>query len=229
MANEPFYVTTPIYYVNDIPHLGTAYTTIAADVLARYERLLGRDVIYLTGTDEHGEKLQEAAAKKGKTPQAFTDEVSQIFRDTWKKMKISFDDFIRTTEPRHQKAVEHYLAQSMANGDIYLGEYEGWYCVSDESFWTEGQLVNGKCPTCGKDVKKIKEENYFFKLSKYIPRLIQHINENPDFLLPEGKRSEILSFLKEDIRDLSISRTSFSWGIPFPKNPQKGSCGLRLV
>jgi len=219
--NESFYLTTPIYYVNDIPHLGTAYCTIAADILARYERLRGKDVIFLTGTDEHGEKVQEAAIKAGKTPQVFTDQVAGAFKGTWEKIKISFDDFIRTTEERHKETVTHYLAKAVESGDVYLGEYEGWYCVPDETFWTQGQLVNGKCPTCGRDVKKIKEENYFFKLGKYIPQLVQHIHDHPTFILPETKRNEVLGFLKEEIRDLSISRTSFSWGIPFPKDETK--------
>ncbi len=211
-----FYVTTPIYYVNDVPHLGTAYCTIAADVLARYSRVKGKNVHFLTGTDEHGEKIQEAAAKKGIAPQEFTDSVSEKFRTTWDQMNISYDDFIRTTEDRHKKVVDHYLTKAMESGDIYLGEYEGWYCVSDETFFTESQLVNGKSPT-GKEVKKIKEENYFFKLSKFVAALKKHIHDNPDFILPETKRNEVLSFLEEDIRDISISRTTFSWGIPFPK------------
>lgn len=222
--DNTFYITTPIYYVNDIPHLGTAYCTVAADVLARYERLLGKEVYFLTGTDEHGEKIQEAAEKKSMPPQAFTDEVSARFKDTWQKMGMSHDDFIRTTEPRHKKTVLHFIqklldqskGKSKEESDIYLDHYEGWYCVSDETFFTESQLVNGKTPD-GKDVKKVKEENYFFNLKKYIPKLKQHIINNPDFLLPESKRNEVLSFLEEDIRNLSISRTTFSWGIPFPK------------
>ncbi len=193
---EPFYVTTPIYYVNDIPHLGTAYCTIAADVLARFERMIGKDVYFLTGTDEHGEKIQEAAIKRGISPQKFTDEVSKKFSDAWEKLKITNDDFIRTTEPRHQKVVERFLKTSLEKGDIYLSEYEGWYCVSDETFYTESQLVNGKTPD-GKDVKKVKEENFFFKLGKYVPALVDHIKNNPDFLLPESKRNEVLSFLSE--------------------------------
>src|ERR1700722_19933960 len=194
-----FYITTPIYYVNDVPHLGTAYTTIAADILARYERLRGRDVLFLTGTDEHGEKVQQAAEKSGKSPQAFVDEISGRFKVAWGKMNASFDDFIRTTEDRHKATVAKYLSIAVKNGDVYLGEYEGWYCVPDESFWTESQLVNGKCPNCGRDVKKIKEENYFFKLGKYVPQLLQHIRDNPDFILPETKRNEVLGFLKEEI------------------------------
>ena len=215
--NKPFYVTTPIYYVNEVPHLGNAYCTIAADVLARYERLVGRDVFFLTGTDEHGEKAQEAAEKKGKDTQAYTDEMAATFQSTWKKLDITFDDFIRTTQERHTKLSRYLVKRALDNGSIYLGQYEGWYCVSDESFWTETQLVSGKCPDCGRDVKKIKEDNYFFKLSEFAPKLIAHIKSNPDFILPESKRNEVLSFLeKEEVRDISASRTSFTWGIPFP-------------
>lgn len=217
---DPFYITTPIYYVNDAPHLGTAYCTIGADVLARYARLTGKDVLFLTGTDEHGEKIQEAASKKNKTPQEFVDEVAKIFEDTWNKMGISFDDFIRTTEKRHVEVVKNLIAKALKSGDIYLGNYEGWYCVPDETFWTESQLNEGKCPTCGRDVKKIKEENYFFKLTKYKDQLLQYIEKNPDFILPVSKKNEVVAFLKEDLRDVSVSRTSFTWGIEFPEDTQ---------
>lgn len=223
MKDKSFFITTPIYYVNDIPHIGTSYTTIAADVLARFKRLFGYDVLFLTGTDEHGEKIQTAAEKKGKSPQAFTDEVAAVFKDTWTKLNISFDDFIRTTESRHEKVVTHYMKAAMSSGDVYLGEYEGWYCVSDETFWTEGQLVNSKCPSCSRDVKKVKEENYFFKVSRYIPKLLEHIEKNPDFILPESKRNEVLAFLKEGVRDVSVSRTNFTWGIPLPVDGSKDS------
>ncbi len=217
MKTESFYVTTPIYYVNDVPHLGTAYCTIGADILARYEKLRGKTVEFLTGTDEHGEKIQEAAAKKNMPPQEFTDEVSEKFKIAWKRLNISNTDFIRTTEERHKKVVTHYVEEALNKGAIYLGEYEGWYCVSDETFYTAAQLVNSKCPACGRDVKKIKEENYFFKLTHFVKQLKEHIEKNPDFILPESKKNEVLGFLKEDIRDISISRTSFTWGIPFPK------------
>ena len=215
---EPFYITTPIYYINDNPHIGTAYCTIAADILARHERLQGKDVFFLTGTDEHGEKIQEAALKSGKSLQEFTDEVSEKFKIAWKKLGISNDDFIRTTEARHKNAVLHYLKVAIESGDVYLGNYEGSYCVSDETFWTEGQLIENKCPTCKRDVKKIKEENYFFKISKYTPLLLKHIEENPHFILPVAKKNEVVAFLKEGVRDISISRTSFTWGIPFPES-----------
>jgi methionyl-tRNA synthetase len=234
MAKESFYITTPIYYVNDIPHLGTAYCTVAADVLARFERLTGKDVHFLTGTDEHGEKVQEAATKNGKTPQAFTDEVSQRFSDAWQKLQVTNDDFIRTTDEFHKKTVQKYIQKAFENGKndknskgeadptIYLGHYEDWYCVPDETFWTESQIKDGKCPTCGRDVKKIKEENFFFKLAKFKDRLVDHIQKNPDFILPESKRNEVLAFLKEDLKPLSISRTSFTWGVPFPQlDPQQ--------
>ncbi len=222
-SKESFYITTPIYYVNDIPHLGTAYCTVAADVLARFERLMGKDVHFLTGTDEHGEKIQEAAAKLGKSPQEFTDQVAETFRSTWKKMGITFDDFIRTTEERHKKVVIHLIKKAMSQGDIYLGNYEGWYCVPDESFWTDSQLVNGKCPNCGRDVKKIKEENYFFKVSKFTGQLLNHIEANPTFILPESKKNEVVAFIKEGVRDVSVSRTSFNWGIPFPSDAEAKS------
>ncbi|MCC6278570.1 MAG: methionine--tRNA ligase [Oligoflexia bacterium] len=229
MKNEPFYITTPIYYVNDVPHLGTAYCTIAADVLARFERLLGREVRFLTGTDEHGEKIQEAANKKGLSAQAFTDEISQQFKTTWLKLGITFDDFIRTTEERHKEVVQHYIQKALQKGDIYLGEYEGWYCVPDETFWTQAQLVDEKCPTCGRDVKKIKEENYFFKISRYTEKLLQHIDANPGFILPESKKNEVVSFLKEGVRDISVSRTSFTWGVPFPQTDQTKSQHVMYV
>ncbi|MDZ4676162.1 MAG: methionine--tRNA ligase [Oligoflexia bacterium] len=229
MAKESFYVTTPIYYVNDIPHLGTAYCTIAADVLARFERLMGADVRFLTGTDEHGEKVQEAATKKNKSPQEFTDEVAAAFKTTWEKMGISFDDFIRTTEDRHKKVVQYFIKKSLDSGDIYLGNYEGWYCVPDETFWTESQLKEKKCPTCGRDVKKIKEENYFFKIGKYVPALLKHIEDNPTFILPESKKNEVVSFLKEGVRDVSVSRTSFTWGIPFPEDEKSTATANHVI
>lgn len=216
MKTKSAYITTPIYYVNAAPHIGTAYTTIAADVYARFKRLLGYDVLFLTGTDEHGEKIQQAADLNKVTPQKYVDEISEQFKSYWKKLNLSFDDFIRTTEPRHTQVVTHFIKKAMESGDIYLGEYEGWYCVSDETFWTQGQLIDGKCPTCKKDVKKLKEENYFFKISKYQQKLLDHIEKNPEFIMPESKRNEVLSFVREGLKDLSVSRTTFTWGVPFP-------------
>lgn len=214
-----FYVTTPIYYVNDVPHIGHAYTTVAADALARFKRLKGFDVLFLTGTDEHGQKVEKAAASAGVTPVDFTGSVVSRFKDLWQKLDISNDDFIRTTEERHKKASAFLWEQLSKQGDIYLGEYEDWYCTPCENFLTDNQLVGNKCPDCGRSVEKLKEESYFFRLSKYQAHLLEHIKDNPSFIQPKSKRSEVLSFLeKETLRDLSVSRTSFSWGIPVPGN-----------
>lgn len=215
---QPFYVTTPIYYVNDVPHIGHAYTTIAADVLARFHRMLGDDVFFLTGTDEHGQKIQQAAEAKGETPQALADRVVLRFQELWTALNISNDDFIRTTETRHKKGIEILYKKVAATGDIYHGEYEDWYCTPCETFLTETQLVDGKCPQCGRDVKKIKEESYFFKLSKYGAFLLDYYNSGA--VMPEGKANEIRSFVSQGLRDLSISRTSFNWGIPVPGDPK---------
>ncbi|MFA4858662.1 MAG: methionine--tRNA ligase [Candidatus Margulisiibacteriota bacterium] len=231
-----FYITTPIYYVNDVPHIGHAYTTIAADVLARYRRLKGDDVFYLTGLDEHGQKIMEAAEKKGVAVQTHVDQMAAGFKKAWAALNISNDDFIRTTEPRHEKVVQEFFRRMKENGDVYKGEYEGWYCVPCETYWTETQLrENPKsqvsreagpnptaeyvCPDCGREVHKVKEETYFFRLSKYQDRLLKHFAENPDFLLPVSRRNEILSFIHQGLKDLSISRTTFNWGVPIPGDP----------
>lgn len=213
---KTFYITTPIYYVNDVPHIGHAYTTVAADCLARFARLKGFDTFFLTGTDEHGQKVEKAAAASGQSPQEFVDKVGKQFRGLWDKLGISNDDFIRTTEERHKKAATALWETVQKNGDIYLGEYEDWYCTPCESFWTEKQLVNGKCPDCGRPVEKLKEPSYFFRLSKFGQPLLDHIEKTPGFIKPDYRRNEIVSFLKEGLRDLSVSRTSFSWGIPVP-------------
>lgn len=215
---KKFYVTTPIYYVNDVPHIGHAYTTIAADCMARYKRLKGYRVFFLTGTDEHGQKVEKAAKDAGKTPIEFADSVVVRFREIWEKLDISNDDFIRTTQERHRKSVTQLWELVKSKGDIYLGEYEDWYCTPCESFWTETQLNGGKCPDCGRAVEKLKEESYFFRLSNYGEKILRHIEENPSFIEPQSKRNEIASFLKEGLRDLSVSRTSFSWGIPVPND-----------
>ncbi len=215
-----FYVTTPIYYVNDVPHIGHAYTTVAADCLARYKRLKGDDVLFLTGTDEHGQKVEKAAKAAGKTPQEFVDVYAERFKDLWIKLNISYDDFVRTTEDRHKKAVTCLWDTIRQKGDIYLGEYEDWYCTPCENFLTENQLVGGKCPDCGRLVERLKESSYFFKLSAYGDKILAHIEANPDFIQPAAKRNEITSFLKTGLRDLSVSRTSFSWGIPVPGDPK---------
>lgn len=213
-----FYLTTPIYYVNDVPHIGHAYTTLAADVLARYKRLKGYDVFFLTGSDEHGQKVEKAAQAVGETPLELADRVVKRFQALWEKLGISNSDFIRTTQERHKQGVSHIFKQLMDQGDIYLGEYEDWYCTPCETFWTETQAEDGKCPDCNRPVEKLKEESYFFRMSAYGERLLAHIEANPDFIQPRTKRNEIISFLKEGLRDLSVSRTSFSWGIPVPGN-----------
>jgi len=218
---RPFYVTTPIYYVNDVPHLGTAYTTIVADALRRYHALRGRDTRMLTGTDEHGLKLEREASSKGMTPQAFVDSMSDRFREAWPKLLVEADDFIRTTEPRHEKLVQSIWEHIANRGDLYLGSYEDWYCVGCESFKTEKELLPGNvCPLHGKPVERVKEETYFFKLANYTERLLDLYDAQPDFIQPESRRNEVLSFVKGGLRDLSVSRTSFSWGVPVPGDPK---------
>ena len=212
-----FYVTTPIYYPSDNLHIGHAYTTVVADALARYHRLLGEDVYFLTGTDEHGQKIQRRAAAAGKTPQAFVDEIVDNIRSLWRLLKISNDDFIRTTEPRHTDKVQRIFQRLYDQGDIYKSEYEGLYCTPCEAFWLERQLVDGKCPDCGREVEKVREESYFFRLSKYADRLLAHIEAHPDFIQPVSRRNEMINnFLRPGLEDLCVSRTTFSWGIPVP-------------
>jgi methionyl-tRNA synthetase len=213
-----FYVTTPIYYVNDVPHIGHAYTTLAADVLARYKRLMGFDVFFLTGTDEHGQKVEKAANTAGETPLELADRVMKRFQSLWEKLEISNTDFIRTTQERHKKGVAALFERVMEKGDIYLGEYEDWYCTPCETFWTETQLIDYKCPDCNRPTEKLKEESYFFRMSKYQEQLLAHLEANPEFIQPKSRRNEIISFVKEGLRDLSISRTTFQWGIPVPGN-----------
>jgi methionyl-tRNA synthetase len=213
-----FYVTTPIYYVNDVPHIGHAYTTVAADVLARYKRMKGFDVFFLTGSDEHGQKVEKAAQTNGETPLELADRVVKRFQALWEKLGISHNDFIRTTQERHKIGVSHIFSQLIEQGDIYLGEYEDWYCTPCETFWTETQVTEGKCPDCNRSVEKLKEESYFFKMSAYGEKLLEYIEAHPDFIQPKSRRNEIVSFVKEGLRDLSVSRTSFSWGIPVPGN-----------
>ncbi len=211
-----FYITTPIYYVTDKPHIGHLYTTLAADVMARYHRMLGEDVWFLTGTDEHGQKIEKKAKEMGETPQALADRVVLRYEEAWKRYGVEYNDFIRTTQDRHKRVVQGYVAQLMKTGDIYLGTYEGWYCVPDEAYWSESQLVDGKCPDCGRPVDRLQEESYFFKLSAYVAKLVDHIQKNPDFIQPESRRNEVLGFLKQEVRDISASRTTIRWGIPFP-------------
>lgn len=216
---QTFYITTPIYYVNDVPHIGHVYTTVAADILARYKRLTGYEVFFLTGTDEHGRKVEKSAEQCGEKPIALADRVVRRFQELWNRFNISNDDFIRTTEERHIRVVQALFKKAKERGDIYLGTYEDWYCTPCETFWTQNQLNDGKCPDCGRQVEKLQEASYFFRMSKYQGLLLEHIEKNPEFIQPESRRNEILSFIKEGLRDLSISRTSFSWGVPVPDDP----------
>ena len=218
--SKNFYVTTPIYYVNGDPHVGSAYTTIAADVIARYKKTMGYDVFFLTGTDEHGQKVEETARQKGYTPQEWTDIMAPKFVEMWKALNIEYTDFIRTTEPRHKEAVKKILKKVYDNGDIYKGEYSGKYCVSCETFVPENQIVNGNhCPDCGKELRVVREESYFFKMSKYQDALLAHIDSHPDFILPRSRKNEVVSFIKQGLQDLSISRNTFEWGIPIEFAP----------
>ncbi|TCZ77426.1 methionine--tRNA ligase [Paenibacillus albiflavus] len=219
--NKTFYITTPIYYPSDKLHIGHAYTTVTGDVMARYKRLRGFNVRYLTGTDEHGQKIERAAKNKGVSPQEFVDDIVAGIKELWKKMDISNDDFIRTTEERHQAAVQKIFARLLEQGDIYLGTYEGWYCTPCESFFLESKLVDGNCPDCGRPVERMKEESYFFKMSKYADRLMQYYDENPDFIQPESRKNEMINnFIKPGLEDLAVSRNTFDWGIKVPGDPK---------
>jgi methionyl-tRNA synthetase len=220
MTRSTFYLTTPIYYVNSVPHLGTAYTTIAADALARYRRMLGDDVFFLTGLDEHGQKVAQAAEEKGVTPQEWVDSIASKFLETWEMLDIRYDDFIRTTEKRHVLGAQQFLQKLKDSGDLYQGHYEGWYCVPDETFWTEDQLQDGMCPTCGRSVEFIREDNWFFRLSAYQQRLLDLYESNPQFVQPDTRRNEVVSFVRGGLKDLSVSRTAFAWGIPLPFDPE---------
>ena len=215
MCKKPYYITTPIYYPSTNLHKGNTYTTVAADAIARFKRLSGYDVMFLTGTDDHGQKIQRIAEEKGIKPIEHVDEIVAGIKDLWKMMNISYDKFIRTTDDYHVEAVQKIFKKLYDQGDIYKGSYEGWYCTPCESFWTETQLVDGKCPDCGRAVEKSKEEAYFFKMSKYADRLIEYIEEHPDFIQPESRKNEMLNnFLKPGLQDLCVSRTSFNWGVP---------------
>ena len=216
-VNENFYVTTPIYYVNDVPHIGHAYTTIIADTLTRYAKLQGKKTFFLTGTDEHGQKIEEAAQKRNRTPKEYANEISGSFRSLWDEFNISYGAFIRTTDEIHKTSVQKAFSTMLENGDIYKGEYEGHYCVSCETFFTETQLVDAEgCPECGKPTSIIKEESYFFKLSKFEKPLLKWIDENPKAILPKSRRNEVIRFIEQGLVDLSITRTSFSWGVGLP-------------
>ncbi|HEX2029789.1 MAG TPA: methionine--tRNA ligase [Actinomycetota bacterium] len=219
---DTFYVTTPIYYPNDVPHIGHAYTTVATDFVARYHRLRGEKVFFLTGTDEHGKKVPQAAREQGMEPQGFVDQMEPRWREVWERLEISNDDYIRTTEPRHEAAVRKLLSAVYENGrdDIYLGRYEGLYCVSCEAYYSEDELVEGNCPIHGRPVEAMAEDNYFFRLSAYQDRLLQHYEEHPEAVQPDSRRNEVLSLIKGGLRDFSISRTSFAWGIALPWDPE---------
>lgn len=215
-----FYITTPLYYVNDKPHIGHAYTCVVADTLARYRKLRGDDVFLLTGTDEHGEKIETEANKRNMEPQALADEMAVDFKNLWQSLSISYDCFIRTTEERHIKVVQKFFQDLVSSGDVYKGKYSGWYCTPCESFWTQTQLKEGKCPECGRDVHKLEEEGYFFKMSKYGDALLQYYNDHPQFVNPVSRRNEVINFVKEGLRDLCITRRRLSWGIPVADEPE---------
>lgn len=219
---KKFYITTPIYYPSDVPHIGTAYATISCDVLARYRRMLDEGAWFLTGSDEHGQKIEQAAAAHQKTPHEYVDYIVEIFKNIWKKLNISNDDFIRTTEERHTKVVEKVFLKLLEKGDIYKGYYEGWYCISCETFWLESQLVEKKCanPECRKPVEWVKEESYFFRLSKYADALLDYIGKNPDFIQPLSRKNETISFINSGLQDLCISRRGLKWGVPIPGDDQ---------
>ena len=215
-----YYISTPIYYPSSNLHIGHTYCTVMADAMARFKRLQGYDVMFLTGTDEHGQKIQTKAIEKGVTPQEYVDEIVAGIKDLWATMEISYDDFIRTTEPRHMERVQKIWQRMYDKGDIYLGAYEGLYCKECEAFWTESQLVDGCCPDCGRPVTKASEEAYFFRMSKYADKLLELFRENPDFLVPESRRNEMVAFVEQGMEDLCVSRSSFDWGIPVPNDPK---------
>ena len=223
MSDKTFYLTTPIYYLNAEPHIGNASTTIVADVITRFQRLRGRKAFFLTGTDENALKNMEAARDSGMNPQAYVDKMAPLFVQAWREADLEYDDFIRTTEPRHIRVVEAIFDRLRSQGDLYKGMYQGWYCVSDETFFRESEVVDGKCPNaeCGKPVRWVEEENYYFRLSAYQDRLLEHIEQNPDFLQPEYRRNEVLSFVRQGLQDISVTRVNRGWGIPVPGEPDK--------
>lgn len=219
--NNKFYVTTPIYYPSGRFHIGTAYTTVLADSMKRYHALKGEETYMLTGTDEHGQKIEEKAKGTGKTPKEYVDEMATMAKELWAKMEIEYDDFIQTTEERHEKVVQKIFDRFMEQGDIYKGEYEGWYCIPCETYFTETQLVDGKCPDCGRAVKLMKEESYFFNMKKYADRLLKYYEEHPDFIKPDYRKNEMINnFIKPGLEDLCVTRTSFNWGIKVLKDPK---------
>ncbi|MGS0763101.1 methionine--tRNA ligase [Syntrophomonas curvata] len=213
-----YYITTPIYYPSDNLHIGHAYTTVAADCMARFKRMQGYDVFYLTGTDEHGQKIEKVAREKGQEPLEYVDTIVSNIRRLWNTLLITNNDFIRTTEERHEAVVKKIFQKVYDQGDIFISEYEGWYCTPCETFFTARQLVDGKCPDCGRETELVKEESYFFKMAKYANRLLEHIESHPEFIQPESRRNEVVSFIKMGLEDLCVSRTTFRWGVPVPFN-----------
>ena len=201
MKKKKFYITTPIYYPSGNLHIGHAYTSVAADAIARYKKMTGFDTWFLTGSDEHGQKIERAAAASGEQPQSYVDRIVANFKHLWKRLEVEYDDFIRTTEPRHQKVVTRFFQKLYDQGDIFKASYEGWYCSPCEAFWAESRLEEGNCPDCGRPVELLQEESYFFKMSKYAGRLLQHIEDNPDFIQPVSRRNEMVSFIKSGLED----------------------------
>ena len=218
---KTFYITTPIYYPSQKLHIGHAYCTTIADTIARYKRLAGNEVFFLTGSDEHGQKLQRAAQSHNQKPLEYIDPIVDSFRELWKRLDISYDDFIRTSEARHEKVVQEFFSKLQANGDIYKGTYSGLYCTPCESYWLERDLdEHGCCPDCHRPVETVSEEAYFFRMSKYADRILKHIEDNPDFVVPQSRRNEMINFIKQGLEDLCVSRTTFDWGIPVPNDPK---------
>ena len=215
MENKKFYITTPIYYPSANFHIGHCYTTIIADAIARYKRQNGFDTFFLTGSDEHGQKIEKKAKDAGVSPKEYVDKIIEDAKDLWASLGISYDKFIRTTDPEHVETVQKIFKRLYDQGDIYKGEYSGLYCTPCESFWTESQLVDGKCPDCGREVEEAREEAYFFRLSKYADRLVEYIETHPEFIQPVSRKNEMINnFIKPGLQDLCVSRTSFDWGIP---------------
>ena len=220
MSKGSFYITTPIYYPSASAHIGHAYTTVAADAIARYKRMTGYDTRFLTGTDEHGQKIQRAAKAEGVEPKEYVDEIVAGFQHLWRTLEVSYDDFLRTTEERHKKVVQDIFVKLFEQDDIYKSEYEGWYCTPCEAFWTERQAEDKLCPDCGRPVELVKEESYFFRMSKYADRLLKHIEEHPEFIQPVSRRNEMVNFIKQGLEDLCVTRTTFDWGIQVPFDPK---------
>jgi len=220
MSKGTFYITTPIYYPSDNLHIGHAYTTVAADAMTRFKKLTGYDTRFLTGSDEHGQKIERAARAKGETPQEYVDKIVTGFKYLWGRLEVGYDDFIRTTQPRHKKVVSGIFQKLYDQGDIYKASYEGWYCTPCEAFWAESRLEEGNCPDCGRPVELLQEESYFFRISKYADRMLRHIEEHPEFIQPISRRNEMVSFIKSGLEDLCVSRTTFNWGIPVPFDPK---------